>query len=426
MNDVGKKSRDSSSSENLNVVPEATIPIPHPTEKDVERQKEKITIPSLKWNGPGDPDNPLNWGKWKKNLHVLTPALISFSATLGSSLITPATPALKQIFQTSTTIAILPLSTYVLALALGPLLAAPLSESLGRKPVYLLSVPLGCLFTLGCGFSHNISSLCILRFFAGVAYSPALAIGAGSIADCFSAEERATPSALYVMSPFLGPALGPVIGSFVTVQKSWRWTQWTLIFFSVFSFLPLLLTSETLHSLILTRRARSLNQALPTAPSRSAKTKFLLTVTLLRPIHMLFTEPIVAFLSLYVAFNFSVLFGFFAAFPYVFETVYHFSIEQSGLVFLAIGVGCFIAIITVLLCDMYLYQPLVKRSHEEGRNGVVAPEYRLYPAMLGSFGLPVGLFWFAWSAREGVHWIVPVIGAVPFAWGNLSVFIGGV
>lgn len=55
---------------------------------------------------------------------------------------------------------------------------------------------------------------------------------------------------------------------------------------------------------------------------------------------------------------------------------------------------------------------------------MVAPEYPLYAAMLGSFGLPVGLFWFAWSARGGVHWIVPVIGAVPFAWGNLSVFIG--
>lgn len=139
---------------------------------------------------------------------------------------------------------------------------------------------------------------------------------------------------------------------------------------------------------------------------------------------MLITEPIVAFLSLYVAFNFSVLFSFFAAFPYVFERVYGFDTEQSGLVFLAIGVGCFLAILTVLLCDSYLYQPQVRQSHEEGKLGIVVPEYRLYPAMLGSFGLPVGLFWFAWSAREGVHWIVPVIGAVPFAWGNLSVFIG--
>jgi MFS family permease len=53
-----------------------------------------------------------------------------------------------------------------------------------------------------------MAQLCVLRFFAGMAFSPSLAIGAGSIADCFPAEKRARPSALYVMSPFLGPALG--------------------------------------------------------------------------------------------------------------------------------------------------------------------------------------------------------------------------
>ncbi|TGO52099.1 hypothetical protein BOTNAR_0335g00100 [Botryotinia narcissicola] len=424
MTDPEKTSRESSSSDNLDGTPKSP-PVDTTIGKDLESQDQRIVVPPLQWNGSDDPDNPLNWSVWKKSWHVFTPALISFSATLGSSLISPAIPFISHTFHTSSTVSILPLSTYVLALALGPLIAAPLSESLGRKPVYLLSVPLGCIFTLGCGFSQNIASLSILRFFAGMAFSPALAIGAGSIADCYTAEKRARPSAWYVMSPFLGPALGPVIGSFVTVRKSWRWTQWTLIFFFIFSFLPLLLTSETLHSRILTRRTKSLNQPLPASPfpSNAAKIKFLLTVTLFRPIHMLCTEPIVAFLSLYVAFNFSILFSFIAAFPYVFRTVYEFDTEQSGLVFLAIGVGCFLAIITVLLCDTFLYQPIVKKSHEEGRSGIVAPEYRLYPAMLGSFGLPVGLFWFAWSAKDNVHWIVPVIGAVPFSWGNLSVFI---
>jgi hypothetical protein len=46
----------------------------------------------------------------------------------------------------------------------------------------------------------------------------------------------------------------------------------------------------------------------------------------------------------------------------------------------------------VLGCDWYLYQPRVKASKAQGGNGVVAPEYRLYPAMVGSFGLPIGLF----------------------------------
>jgi hypothetical protein len=139
---------------------------------------------------------------------------------------------------------------------------------------------------------------------------------------------------------------------------------------------------------------------------------------------MLFTEPIVAFFSLYIAFNFAMLFTFFAAFPYVFEKVYHFTTEQSGLVFLAIGIGCVLGALTVMICDWYFYQPRFRAAKENGGNGVVAPEYRLYPALMGSVALPIGLFWFAWTAKEGVSWASPVVAAIPFAWGNMCVFIG--
>lgn len=146
---------------------------------------------------------------------------------------------------------------------------------------------------------------------------------------------------------------------------------------------------ETYKKTILTRRAKNLGLPPPPSPfpTPAAKMKFLLTVTLLRPLHMLFTEPIVGFLSLYIAFNFGVLFTFFAAFPYVFGTVYHFTTEQSGLVFLALGVGCVLAVPTTLLSDRFLYMKQYRLSHKEGRNGVVKPEHRLYPAMVGSFGL---------------------------------------
>ena len=83
-----------------------------------------------------------------------------------------------------------------------------MSETYGRHVVYLVSTPIGTLFTMGAGLSQNIWTLCILRFFAGLTFSPALAIGAGSIADTNKAENRAVPTTLYILSPFLGPALG--------------------------------------------------------------------------------------------------------------------------------------------------------------------------------------------------------------------------
>ncbi|TAQ83895.1 hypothetical protein B7494_g7775 [Chlorociboria aeruginascens] len=406
--------------------PEAEKPVPVDGAEGADIEKANApTISVTDWDGPDDSENPMNWPKWKRSFHILPPALIAFAASLGSSIYTPAFPDIEKDFGVSSTVALLPLSFYVLALGFGPIIAAPVSETYGRHFVYLVSVPLGCLFTMGAGFAQNIQTLCILRFFAGMAFSPTLAIGAGTIADVTLPKDRATPTTLFILNPFLGPALGPVIGAFVTVRKDWRWTQWTIIFFAIFAFTTILFGSETYKKTILLRRAKKLGLPAPPSPfpTPAAKMKFLLTVTLIRPLHMLVVEPIVGFLSLYIAFNFSVLFSFFAAFPYVFESVYGFNREQSGLVFLAIGVGCLLAVVTVLLCDHFLYQPQYRLSQSEGRNGVVVPEHRLYPAMLGSFGLPISLFWFAWTAKSSVHWASPVVAAVPFAWGNLSIFV---
>ena len=80
-------------------------------------------------------------------------------------------------FNVSSTVALLGLSLYVLGLAFGPVLAAPISETRGRQMVYLVSLPIAALFTLGAGFSQTFASLVICRFFAGFFGSPVLAVG---------------------------------------------------------------------------------------------------------------------------------------------------------------------------------------------------------------------------------------------------------
>jgi MFS family permease len=130
------------------------------------------------------------------------------NSTMGSSIVAPAVSAIVHQWGVSTTVALLPLTLYVLALGFGPVLAAPISETYGRHQVYLFTVPIAALFTLGAGFSNNIWTLCILRFFSGLAFSPALAVGSGTIADINKPEKRATHSAVYILMPFLGPAAG--------------------------------------------------------------------------------------------------------------------------------------------------------------------------------------------------------------------------
>lgn len=65
------------------------------------------------------------------------------------------------------------------------------------------------------------------------------------------------------------------------------------------------------------------------------------------------------------------------------------------------------------------------RVYQEPRfskTGDIAPEERLPPAVVGSVFIPICLFWFGWSSREGVHWIVPIIGSALFPLGAVLLF----
>lgn len=349
---------------------------------------------------------------------------------MGSSIYTPATTNVAQDFDISITAAILPLSLYVLGLAFGPTLSAPISETFGRRVVYTWGFLPSLLFTIGAGFSKNLGSLIVCRFFAGFFGSGCLAVGAGSAADIWRPERRAVASALFLVSPFLGPAVGPAVGGYASMYKGWRWTQWPILFAGAAVWLMGLPQKETYKKIILQKRAKKLGLAPPPnqLPPGFARIKFLLLVTILRPVRMLATESIVAYFSLYTAFNFSVLFGFFAAFPIVFESpypeiqIYHFNQGEAGLVFVGLGLGVGLAGGVFALIDRLIYSKKAAKRVATGDKTPLPPEERLYAAMLGSFLLPVGLFWFAWSARASVHWIVPILATIFFGAGNLLVF----
>ena len=382
-------------------------------------------ITAQDWTGPNDPENPFNWSTWKRAYHTSVPALLGFLVTLGSSIYTPGVTDIMEHFGVSSTVALLGLTVYLIGLAWGPVLAAPLSETHGRRAVYITSLPLLAVFILGAGFAHNFTTLVVCRFFAGFFGSPTLAVGAGTNADLWPPLDRAIGTVLFIFAPFAGPALGPIIGGYAVQAKGWRWTQWPILFALGPAFVYTMFMKETYKKIILKNREKRLGipPSPKVGPTGLSAIKFVLVVLLIRPVTMAFTEPIVGFFSLYIAFNFSVLYGFFDAFPIVFEGVYSFDIGSAGLPWIGVLVGSTLAVGTVLLIDRTTYRQFFLKSLKDGRGGIVPPECRLYAAMLGSLGLPIGLFWFAWTSRRDIHWISAALAAVPFAWGNMCVFV---
>lgn len=345
----------------------------------------------------------------KKARHIIPVSLLCLSVTAGSSMITPGAFAIEYKFHVSHTAALLPLSLFVLGLAIGPMLAAPISETRGRSIVYKVSMPLYMLFILGAGFSKSFAGLLVCRILAAMAGAPCLAVGAGTVADLFEPKKMAGPGALVVMAPFLGPCkeyphhfeygaeanslflsgLGPVIGGFSATYTEYRWTQWSTILLALAAYILVLPTHETHRKVLLKRKAQRMGLPPPEpelAPREAIK--LLLTITLFRPIRMLASEPIVLLYSIYNAFTFSVLFAFFEAYPFVFMGEYGFDIWQYGLTFLGIGVGVLLGAVGAILVDLLVYQRIVKENGDRIKNR--GPEQRLYIGMIGDLCLPIG------------------------------------
>ena len=376
------------------------------------------------WTGPDDPGNPQNWSMRKKVYHSAVTAILSFAVTYGSSSYSPGIGKVAEELDVSQPVAVLGLSLYVLGLGLGPMMSGGLSETYGRKAVYVYLTPISLLFTLGAGLSKNITSLLVCRFLAGAIGAGPLAVGAGTNTDIWAPVDRAAAVSIWILSPFLGPALGPATASYPIQDLTWRWGQWLILIVGGVAYLFSLFQEETYKKAILKARAKKYNLPPPhdPLPPGFAKVKAILNLTCVRALRMLLTEPICFLFSLYSAFTFGVLFAFFTAAVYVFRTVYHFTIGESGLVFIALGIGSILSTGIFIIIDRFTYRRKLLLRISKGDNRPLPPEERLYAAMLGALLVPPSLFWFGWTAREDIHWIVPTISLGLFAAGNLLVF----
>lgn len=313
------------------------------------------------------------------------------------------------------------LSVYVLGIALGPLLTSPLSEWFGRKPIYLASWFMFTIWNIPPAVAKKIPIIIISRFFAGFTGGTFLAVSGGTVRDLFTDDTIQKPMALVSSAPFIGPCFGPLIGGFINFNVHWRWTYYFVIIWSVVLLASIaILTPETHHksrlqSVVKTLRKETGNHRYEATVDHNNQTKGrMLLTSLLRPFQLLVLEPMCLCLSLYSALLLGILYLFFGAFPLVFQKQYGMNLWQIGLTFLGIIVGMiFAAASTPIWTRTRAFLLGGSKTEPEVRH----PEYRLPPAILGGFLIPIGLFWFGWTTRPSIHWVVPVLGSGIFGFG---------
>lgn len=139
-------------------------------------------------------------------------------------------------------------------------------------------------------------------------------------------------------------------------------------------------------------------------------------IAIMRPCNMLIKSPILMSTCLIAGIYYGYLYLFFTTFPIIFEGHYGFSTGSSGLVYIGNGVGYIVSLFLFSMTSGRLVQSQVAK-------GQYRPEDRLPLMILGGLLLPIGLFWYGWTAQAHTHWIMPIIGTAIASAGILLVFM---
>ena len=208
---------------------------------------------------------------------------------------------------------------------------------------------------------------------------------------------------------------------FIVPATAWTWNSWVTVFLTIVAWLLALGAPETFGRQILRNRAHREGRPHHLPPPQSGVTLAeMASHTVINPLKMLVTEPIVVLIALYLGLSFAVVFQWFITVPATLMMVYNFSLQRAGLAFLAAVGGALLAAFTSTTLELTMGVRMLSRT----THAVMAPvERRMFPAMVGSFGVFAALFWIGFTASPTVSFYSPIFGTALYVWGNMSILV---
>lgn len=368
-----------------------------------------------------DKENPQNWSKGKKWIVTLIASFLVFTIAYGSSVPTGGLGLIEKKYNVSLEVAILTCSIMVVGFAVGPLIWSPLSEQIGRRPVYIISLSCYVLMNILCALAPNIGGLLVGRFLCGVFSSSGLSLAGGTIADIWRTEERGFAIAYFAAAPYCGPVVGPLVTGWINVGSGrldlFFWVN--MAFAGVVSIITALVP-ETYAPVILKRRAQRLRKEtgnpniMTEQEAENLSMSELLKTVLIRPISMMLTEPVLDLMNMYIVLIYSLLYAFFFAYPVIFGELYGFNDGKIGLMFIPILIGAVFALFSTPILEKKYVQICHRREP--------TPEDRLIGAMIGAPFIPIALFILGSTSHHGIFWVGPASSGLAFGYGMVMCY----
>src|SRR5438876_3031149 len=231
----------------------------------------------------------------------------------------PALPSLSRDFGTGAAQAQLTLSACLLGLALGQVIAGPISDALGRRRPLLVGLTAYALASLLCVGAPSVFVLVVLRFVQGCAGAAGIVIARAVVRDLHSGEALARFFSLLMLVNGLAPILAPLFGGLLL-----RFTSWRGVF----------IVLAVIGALLLLAAATGLGETLP--PDRRQSGGIRATIMTFR--QLLASRSFVGY-ALSCGLAFAAMFAYISGSPFVLQDIYGLSPQLFSVMFGANALG---------------------------------------------------------------------------------------
>lgn len=232
--------------------------------KTVHRGETIVLVPQPS----DDPNDPLNWSLWQKDLILLlyaTTTILTVGGYVNHSMviqarqthfddsigpiISPIAFELTLVFEVSFTKVSLLTGYSLLATACFGLVVSPVARKYGRRSPLIFSITCAFAGCLWAGYADSYNSLLGARILQGLGVSLFESLSFVIVGDLYFVHERGIRVALVTTAIIGVGALPPVVAGKVAMTMGWRWLFWLLsIFMGVILLWAIILGFETAYT----------------------------------------------------------------------------------------------------------------------------------------------------------------------------------
>ncbi len=256
---------------------------------------------------------------------ILGSALIGSIGTFGMHLLLPALPAIATAFDTNAANTQLLISLSLVAVALGNLAVAPMSDRYGRRPIVLIGLMLFLSGSLAGIVAPTLEVLVVARIIQAFGGGAAMAVIRATITDYFGPSRAASALAATATAILVVPMFAPTLGGLAILWQGWQ---------STFALAALM------GALVLRFAWLRLHETRPPDPDRSRRPRMLASYR-----QLLASRTFLAYVA-YGASMMGTIYTFVTCSPYVAIDIMGISPARYGLLFFFPALAAFIGFFT--------------------------------------------------------------------------------